>query len=146
MVTKNNNSIINEITENNFLENVNIEYKLNIMLRTIDIIINEINDKINYWQDLYDKCEAGFFNKILLENCLNNTKETLISAKNAKKNIIIINKNNKTETNYNMYKYHLEITHINKLNLIIEDMASQLLKEDQPLSLLDDSNNSDDDD
>lgn len=126
--------IINEIKDNNFLENVDIDYKLQFMLKTIDIIITDTTKLQLKWKYIYDQCEVGYYNKAISEMCLNNINEALINANNAKKYVMTINKNNENDMNYNMYKYNECVNQINKLNMIIKQLSNNMLKEDKIVS------------
>tara|TARA_Y100000389_G_C17471434_1_gene531611 strand:- start:10955 stop:11401 length:447 start_codon:yes stop_codon:yes gene_type:complete len=137
------NNIINEIKHNNFLENVEIDYKIQFMLKTIDIIITETINEQSKWKLIYDEYKVGYYNKAISEMCLNNINEALINANNAKKYIMTINKDNENKMNYNMYKYNECINQINKLNLIIRQLSNNLLKEDKYVSEIDSDSDSD---
>ena len=137
------NNIINEIKHNNFLENDEIDYKIQFMLKTIDIIITETINEQSKWKLIYDEYKVGYYNKAISEMCLNNINEALINANNAKKYIMTINKDNENKMNYNMYKYNECINQINKLNLIIRQLSNNLLKEDKYVSEIDSDSDSD---
>lgn len=137
------NDIINEIKHNNFLENVEIDYKIQFMLKTIDIIIIETTNEQSKWKYIYDQCKVGYYNKAISEMCLNNINEALINANDAKKYVMTINKNNENEMNYNIYKYNECVNQINKLNMIIKQLSNNLLKEDKYVPEIDSDSDSD---
>ncbi len=126
--------IINELKDNNFLENADIDYKIKFMLKSINIIINETTIELSKWYTVYDKYTVGYYNKAISEMCLNNTKEALVSANNAKTNLMTIDINNENSIKYYMYKYTQEVTQINKLNSITKQLSSQLLDVDKVIS------------
>lgn len=131
--------ILNEIKDNDFFENVDINYKIEFMLKSINIIINESKNDVSKWEKIYNEYNVGYYNKAISEMCLNNINEALQSAENAKKYLSYIDVNNENITNYNMYKYNEEIMHINKLNFTVKQLSSQLLEIDKVVLNSDDT-------
>ena len=127
-------NIINEIKDNNFFENADIDYKIEFMLKTINIIIDETLYSVEKWTKQNKEYQVGYYNKAISEMCLNNNNEALESAYNAKKYLMEIDKNDKNSINYNMYKYNEKVMHVNKLNIIIKRLSSQLLDNDKAIS------------
>lgn len=127
-------NVLNEIKDNNFFENADINYKINFMLKTIDIIINETINDIDKLIKINKEYQVGYYNKAISEMCLNNNKDALEYAKNAKAHLMNIDINDKNSVKYCMYKYNEKIMHINKLNIIIKHLSSQLLDNDKAIS------------
>ena len=136
------NDVINEIKDNNFFENADINYKIEFMLKTINIIIDETSCSVKKWTTKNEEYQVGYYNKAISEMCLNNNNEALESANNAKKYLMEINKNDENSINYNMYKYNEKVMHVNKLNIIIKHLSLQLLDDDKAISD-DESDNND---
>jgi hypothetical protein len=127
--------IINEIKDNNFFENADINYKLNFMLKSIDIIINQSKQEYEKWNSIHDSYQPGFYNKAFSELCLHHAKDALESANSARNNIKKINDiNNELEVKYYMFKYNKDVINVSKLNIIIKNISSKILTEDMEIS------------
>jgi hypothetical protein len=134
--------IKNEIIDNDYFENSDLNYKIIFMSKAIDIIINETINDIDKLIIINKNCQVGFCNKAISEMALNDKYDVLSSAKSAKKYLIEIDINNEKSINFCMYKYNEKIIHINKSNIIIKNVLSQLLDNDKVISD-DDEYNSD---
>lgn len=101
--------IINELKDSDFLENADMNSRLNLMLKSIDMIIKDIITMNDVWKKKFDECEAGTPYKAILGNCVEYITIMSESANSAKKNIMLVNGNDTNSINYHMEKYNKEL-------------------------------------